>query len=91
MARTSGRKGRRWRTLRAQVLETCPVCWLCGHPIDRALPWQHPMAAQVDHVVPLSKGGSPEDPANLRAAHRRCNITRGNRMAGPKPPTSRPW
>lgn len=31
-------------------------------------------ASHVDHVVPLSEGGEPYDPANLRAACRTCNL-----------------
>lgn len=91
MARTSGRKGRPWERIRKAVLENCPVCWLCGHAIDLNLRWPDPMSPAIDHVVPLSKGGAPEDPANLRPSHLRCDQSRGNRMTGPKPPTSRPW
>ena len=30
-------------------------------------------ATQVDHIVPVRKGGARYDPANLRAACRPCN------------------
>lgn len=42
-------------------------CWLCGHL----------GADTLDHVVPVSKGGT-NDPDNLRPAHRACNSARGN-------------
>jgi len=91
MAATSGRKGRPWRRIREQVLGDCPVCWLCGLPIDRALPPNHPMSATVDHVEPLSLGGDPLDPSGLRPAHHGCNSRRGNRITTPKAVRSRAW
>lgn len=47
------------------------VCWLCGKP----------NAAQIDHVIPLSQGGS-NDFTNLRLAHDECNVAR-NRQNHP--------
>ncbi|MFZ4264493.1 HNH endonuclease [Streptomyces arboris] len=85
------RNGRRYRALcdwlRAQRLP----CWLCGHNIDGALDAKHPMSFTLDHLVPLSKGGGLLDPANARAAHRRCNSARGNRTTIPQPRASRRW
>jgi 5-methylcytosine-specific restriction endonuclease McrA len=46
------------------------TCWLCGGP----------GATEADHLLPLSRGGSLADPANMKAAHRSCNGSRGNRM-----------
>ena len=37
------------------------VCWLCGHPIDLTLPYNHAYGWTLDHVVPLSLGGDPLD------------------------------
>lgn len=91
MPRSKGRTGRPWRRIRAQVLAESALCWLCGHPLNKTLPRDHPLAAVVDHVIPLSKGGDPLDRANLRAAHRRCNATKGARIAGPPRRTSRAW
>lgn len=42
-------------------------------PIDRTLPNLHPCQGTVDELVPVSRGGSPYDPANCVAAHRCCN------------------
>lgn len=36
-----------------------------------------PDGATIDHIVPLSLGGSDE-PANVATAHRRCNIRKGD-------------
>ncbi|MGW0633441.1 HNH endonuclease [Streptomyces sp. NPDC002758] len=49
------------------------------------------MTNALDHEVPLSKGGSLLDPANARAAHRRCNSARGNRLTTPQARASRRW
>ena len=59
-------------------------CWICrafGRPdaIDYTLPARHPRSFEVDELVPVSKGGSPIDYGNVDAAHRECNIWRGNR------------
>jgi 5-methylcytosine-specific restriction endonuclease McrA len=78
-AYNAGRSSREYRRLRAEILAAAPVCWLCGHD----------GADAIDHVRPLSRGGSPTDPANLRPAHgdrgcptcrRKCNASKG---AGP--------
>jgi 5-methylcytosine-specific restriction endonuclease McrA len=38
-------------------------------------------ATAVDHITPAVEGGDFYDPANLRATCRRCNSTRGSRLA----------
>ncbi|MBS6418860.1 MAG: HNH endonuclease [Olsenella uli] len=59
-------------------------CWICrafgrDAAIDYSLPARHPMSFECDELVPVSLGGSPTDPRNLAAAHRRCNEWRSNR------------
>ena len=51
-------------------------CWGCS---------PHPMRAEVDEVVPVSKGGDPYDRHNCRLSHRRCNYRRTARRPAPKP------
>ncbi len=51
------------------------TCWICETPIDRALAPPDRMSGTVDHVVPLSEGGSDDD-SNVRAAHLSCNSKR---------------
>jgi len=70
--------GHRRRQLRAQVLAEEDHCWLCGGWVDKELPAGHPMAAEVDEVLPVSLGGNPYDRANCRLAHRLHNQQRGN-------------
>lgn len=54
------------------------ICWLCNTPCDRDASHPQPLAATVDHVVPVSKGGLHRL-GNLRCAHAECNTRRGNR------------
>lgn len=49
------------------------VCLLCGEPTDRKVKWPHPMYPTIDHIIPVSKGGTHEE-SNLQCAHARCNI-----------------
>lgn len=54
----------------------CAVCPLCSERIDPAPQWPDPMSKSVDHVVPLSKGGTHEQ-SNLQWTHLVCNIRKG--------------
>jgi 5-methylcytosine-specific restriction endonuclease McrA len=56
-------------------------CYLCQKAIDRMLIWPHPQAATVDHVTPVSAGGS-NALTNLRAAHWSCNEAKGDALPG---------
>lgn len=58
-----------WRRTRAAVLAAHPFCAYCGAPADT-----------VDHIVPLSRGGT-DDPSNLRSACRACNTRKRDRPA----------
>jgi 5-methylcytosine-specific restriction endonuclease McrA len=77
--RSKGHVGRPWRRLREQVLAQSNICWICGNP----------GATTVDHIIPVSLGGPPLDPDNVKPAHLTCNSARGNGRRGM--PTSRPW
>lgn len=86
--------------VRKWLLATQDRCALCGKPIDKTLKTPHPMSAEVDEIVPISKGGSPISRDNVQLAHRICNQRKGNRMAlraeelpvSRQPlPTSRDW
>jgi 5-methylcytosine-specific restriction endonuclease McrA len=48
------------------------VCGICGLPVASG-------EESIDHVVPVSKGGTHE-PGNVRLAHRACNNKRGARV-----------
>lgn len=55
------------------------TCWICELRIDPELPSTNRMGGTVDHVVPISKGGT-DDWDNLKPAHWICNVKRGNRV-----------
>lgn len=67
------------RQLRAWLKAQGAPCHICGRAIDYSLPAGHPLSFEVDEIVPVSRGGSPLDRANVAAAHRICNERRGNR------------
>lgn len=95
MAASSGRRGRPWRRVRADVLAISTVCWICGHE----------GAGDADHEpsreVLIAAGLDPNDPQYLRPAHgalsrctvcgRCCNQVKGDREHVPVTHGSRPW
>ena len=56
-------------------------CGICGGPVDRRLRYPHPLSASLDHIVPLSEGGTHER-ANVQLAHFICNSRKGARAVG---------
>lgn len=71
---------------------TLAVCWICGEPIDMALPYNHKMAFTLDHLVPISRGGSID--GETKPAHLTCNSGRGDgrrRRRGATPKTVLSW
>lgn len=48
-----------------------------------------------EHLIPVSRGGSPNDLRNLGVSHRRCNLARGNKLISEwrneKPYISKEW
>ena len=65
--------GARRDTIRRRALAYYDTCYICGQPIDKTLRTPHPMSAEVDEIVPVSRGGSPYEWSNIRLTHRRCN------------------
>lgn len=55
------------------------VCALCREPINRYLRKPHYMAATVEHLVPISAGGT-HTWDNVAPAHYICNMTKGNKL-----------
>jgi hypothetical protein len=74
-----GRHGRRWRRLTQELRQRHDPCWLCGMPIDYTATYPDNNSFTVDH----KKSWIREDPANLAAAHARCNKTKGSNEAAP--------
>lgn len=62
---------------RRAIRRTKPPCGICGDPIDYALKSPDPLSFEVDHIVPLDKGGN-DALTNKQASHRRCNRAKWN-------------
>lgn len=62
-----GRGGRPWRRLREYVLQRDGGMCQCED-----CKGQDKIAHEVDHVIPLARGGT-DDPGNLRAINRDCH------------------
>ena len=66
---------------RKKVLASADVCYLCGLPLDKTIKdHSNPMFVEVDHIVPLKKGGHPSDLDNLAAVHKCCNRKKYDRL-----------
>lgn len=57
------------------------VCQLCKKKVNRKLKHPHPLSASLDHIVPLSRGGS-HTMNNVHLTHLICNLRAG--VAGVK-------
>jgi hypothetical protein len=53
-------------------------CNICTKPVNMSKSGSDPLGPTIDHLLPVSKGGT-NDSFNLALAHRRCNTSRGNR------------
>lgn len=54
------------------------ICQICKEPVEKTAHHPNPLAPSLDHIIPVSKGGS-SDPSNLQLTHLRCNLKRGNK------------
>lgn len=49
------------------------ICGLCHLPVDRNLKYPDPMSKSLDHIVPISRGGS-HTYDNVQCSHLYCNV-----------------
>ena len=79
---------------RAVIRRHKPPCGICQGDIDYTLRTPHPDSFEVDHIVPITKGGT-DSLANKQASHRRCNRAKSDKLAGDLAPrtfvTTRTW
>lgn len=54
-------------------------CGLCGKPVNKRLKHPDPGSASLDHIIPLSRGGS-HTRDNVQLAHLRCNCSKNNKL-----------
>lgn len=52
------------------------ICWICDIVVNSDLRLPDPMAATLDHVIPIGEGGTHTS-ANVALAHADCNFKRG--------------
>lgn len=79
---------------RAAIRRTKPPCGICGGEIDYTIKSPDPESFEVDHIVPMARGGA-DVLANKQASHRRCNRTKWHSLPEDDAPrtfvTSRSW
>ena len=63
-----------------KIMATQDICGICGRPVDKSLKYPHPLAATVDHIIPVSRGGHPSDLDNLQLAHWTCNRQKADKL-----------
>lgn len=56
------------------------LCGLCSTTVDPGRAWPDRMSPSLDHILPLSKGGTHTH-ENVQLAHLTCNVSKGNRIA----------
>lgn len=66
-------------TNKKRILATQSICGICGKPVDKSLKFPHPLSPEIDHIVPVDKGGS-SDLDNLQLAHRCCNRQKSDKL-----------
>lgn len=54
-------------------------CGICGMPIDVDARFPHDLSRSMDHIVPLSRGGT-HTADNVRWTHLFCNVSKGARL-----------
>jgi len=55
------------------------MCCICDTKIDKSLRFPHPLAATVEHKIPLCKGGT-HTWNNVAPAHAMCNFEKGDAL-----------
>lgn len=55
------------------------TCQICHEPVDKALKRPNPKSPSLDHVIPLSKGGTHAR-ANVQLAHLDCNVNKNDEI-----------
>jgi 5-methylcytosine-specific restriction endonuclease McrA len=73
--------GTEWAIARKRAISSLDaVCAICHRPIDMEAPMHTPLAVEVDHKVPRSRGGDLYALDNLQLTHHSCNRKKGAKM-----------
>ena len=54
-------------------------CQICKKRVDKEFKWPDPMFASLDHIIPLSKGGT-HTYNNVQLVHLKCNLRKYNNI-----------
>lgn len=57
-------------------------CYLCGNIVDKTLKRYQKGSPEVDHIIPISRGGHPHSMDNLALSHRACNQLKAGNLPG---------
>lgn len=75
-------RGPEWSAARKRAIASLdPICAICHKPIDLDAPKNTPLAVEVDHIIPRSRGGQYYALENLQLTHHSCNRKKGSKMA----------
>ena len=77
-----GTHRKQYEVNKKKIYATQSICGICGKPVDFTLKYPDKMAACIDHIIPIAKGGHPSDITNLQLAHWCCNRAKSDRVAG---------
>lgn len=55
------------------------ICGICGEKVDKHLKYPDPLSQSLDHIIPLSKGGT-HTRNNVQLAHLRCNLRKSDKL-----------
>lgn len=55
------------------------LCGICAEEVDPYLEYPDPRSKSLDHIQPLSRGGS-HSLENVQLAHLECNVRKGDRL-----------
>lgn len=56
------------------------TCCICGEQINKFIRFPNMLAASVEHIIPISKGGT-HTWDNVAPSHIRCNQAKGDQIA----------
>lgn len=76
-----------WKDARRRAIHSKDhYCAECHQWIDVTLPMvdaegkRNALSVEVDHIIPISRGGPPYELSNLQLTHMRCNRKKGAKM-----------
>ena len=65
---------------RKKILANEDVCAICKGAVDKTLKGFHPLSAEIDHIIPVNRGGDPSAIENLQLVHRKCNRSKSDKL-----------